>query len=229
MVTTRNKTTVARIALVFSLAFTGCYARTAPLPLPDADAPHIALPNPGSARGSVASTFPGAPIPLVVGVQANSPGPQAPGIDPRRVVERVASTLSSAQLFSAVLYPVSELAHLSPDWTLTVSVSSSLDLHAVENLAKDIAVGVSVLLLQPVLPTTYDLRVEIEAQIHSRDGKVVASYAQAPSLRFESNWISPDYEARAEWRDEAVALAVAALIDEIASDRTRLRDTAEPS
>lgn len=204
------------IALALLLPLPSCYARTIPLdPLVEHAQP------PGADAASTA------PLPLVVGVRAAQSGTQVPGIDSQRVVERFASELSSAQLFRAVVYPMSDLAHLSPDLVLDVTVASSMNLHEVENLAKDVAVGISVLLLQPVLPTTYDLRVEIGAQILSRSGRTIASYTQAPSLRFKSNWISPNQEARAQWREEAVARAVAAVVNDMAAGRAKLRAAAE--
>ena len=85
--------------------------------------------------------------------------------------------------------------------------------HRLANLAKDIAAGLSILLLQPVLPTVVDLEVELEAR-----GTATGT---APELRgtsrtrFEYTWIRAPKESIEQWHRKATDRAIDELIARI--------------
>ena len=191
--------TVAAVVVAMVVG-SGCYARTVPIPRgvdrpPASEAP--------ATRAAVDQR---------IGIRSGESAGNVPQIDPSRVVERFATRLAKAAVFTEVVYPFTSLAGGEPDVLYDVSVTSSVDLHPLSNLVKDIAGGVSVLLLQPALPTTYELDVEIAAIASSRDGRRLATHRASHALRFETTWLTPPAESLRAWHEETADGAIEALV-----------------
>lgn len=199
---------VAGVAM--TLAGAGCYARTAPIPSSIDE-------RPPSDRSPARAA-----IDRRVGIRLGESPTNVPQILPSRVVERFAARLAETGRFREVVYPLTALAGGEPDVVYDVSVSSSADLHPVSNLVKDIVVGVSVLLLQPALPTAYDLDVALAASASSRDGRRAATLRASHALRFETTWLAPPAESIRAWHDETADGAIDALIAMILLGRDAL-------
>jgi hypothetical protein len=153
-------------------------------------------------------------------VRDASVGPNVGRIRSLDVAERFARELRQAALFAEVVFPATELAPLRPDVTLEVSVASRHDLHPWENLLKDLAVGLSITLLQPLLPTHWDLDLDLAVHARDREGRTLAEAREASRHRFESNWFRPPEEALARWHEDAVDAAVGALVARLAAERS---------
>jgi hypothetical protein len=183
------------------LLLAACTARSFPL---DGAAP------PATPRGEA--------LPLTVGVAAASGGPNVARIRPLEVGERFARALREAGLFAEVGFPLTELATRGPDLALELSVASRHDLHVWRNLAKDVAVGLSVMLLQPLLPVTRDLELELGVRARDRAGRTLLESGATCRFRFESTWLRPREGDLARWHDEAVAHAVRGVVERLASE-----------
>jgi hypothetical protein len=159
------------------------------------------------------------PVPLTAGVSAASGGPNVARIRALDVGERFARELREASLFAEVTYPLTDLSPREPDVALEVSVASHHDKHVWKNLAKDVAVGLSVLLLQPLLPVTWDLELELGVRARDRAGRSLFESRESSRFRFESTWVRPPSEAAlARWHDEATLHAVRSLVARLASE-----------
>ncbi len=192
-----KRVSLLRVALWASaLALTGCYAKSSPI----------------TASPEYSASRPTPPLPFAVGLRSAAHGDNVALIQGAQVAGRFAMRLRDANVFSDVIYPMTELSPITPDLILEVSVSSAHDLHPLKNLAKDIAVGLSLLLLQPLLPTSYDLAVEITA-LPSGSG-----FAPAPELRatrrsrFSFTWLRASDEAIERWHLDTTNRAIDAMI-----------------
>ena len=192
----------------------GCYAKSVPM-----------LPRETTPLGEES---PASRPMLLAGVRSTTHGDNIARLHPERLAQRLAERLATASVFSDVVYPLTRQSAAVPDVVFEVSVSSRYDLHPVSNLAKDIAVGLSILLLQPVLPTVYELEVEIAAR---SPGSVGAPDSE-PDLRgtsrtrFEFNWLRAPAESIEQWHFEATDRAIEDLLARII-DRYGARPGAE--
>ena len=193
---------IALLASAFALGalivLAACYAKSVPLPqrAPSATPSH----SPDSRRT------------LLAGIRSTTHGDNIERLQPERLTQRLAERLADASIFSDVVYPLTKQSPAVPDVVFEVSVSSSYDLHPVSNLAKDIAVGLSVLILQPVLPTVYDLEVQLETSGSIADGTKLQGTSRT---RFEFNWLRASEESIEQWHREATDRAIDELVKRI--------------
>ncbi len=167
-------------------------------------------------------------LPLLVGVTRGGEGEGVPRLPADRGAERFAAALQQAGLFRGVVYPVSELAPLQPDLWIAVSQSSRYDRHLWRNLASDTAVGLSLLLLQPLLPSLADLEVEIAWEVRTPAGRALERGRAAASTRFESTFLRAPEREVARWHDETQALAIEAAIAQLRSAGASLASARAP-
>jgi len=158
------------------------------------------------------------PLALRAGVRDASAGPNVGRIRAGDVAERFARELREAGLFADVVFPLTELSPVEPDVTLEVQVASKHDLHPWQNLLKDLAVGLSVLLLQPLLPTTWDLDLDLGVRARDREGRTLVESRQSSRFRFESTWLRAPEDALVRWHADAVDFAVRALVARLAGE-----------
>ena len=183
----------------------GCYAKSFPL-------------APAPAPPTRAAT----PLPLTAGVRAGASGENVVRIHATDVLARFAGRLDGEGLFRDIVFPYTGLARVEPDLLLELSVASELDLHPIQNLLKDLVVGVSVLLLQPAVPTAYDLDVELTLRVRSARGDLIAQLQQTSRFRYETTWLHPPADSLDAWHREATDHAVEALIARLVAERGSL-------
>ena len=188
-------------ALVAPSVLAGCYAKSVPMPLREPSA------TPSHSSGSRPT--------LLAGIRSTTHGENIERLQPERLTQRLAKRLADASIFSDVVYPLTKQSPAVPDVVLEVSVSSSYDLHPVSNLAKDIAVGLSVLLLQPVLPTVYDLEVELATSGSISGGAPESKLLGRSRTRFEFTWLHASEESIEQWHREATDRAIDELVERI--------------
>jgi hypothetical protein len=181
--------------------WTGCYAKSAPMPLSE----------PSAKQSPEAGSRPT----LLVGIRGASHGDNIQRLHPERLTQRLAERLADAGIFSEVVYPLTELSPAIPDIVFEISISSHYDLHPLTNLAKDVAVGLSVLLLQPVLPTVYDLNVEVSASASPVGDQSRSKLVAARQSRFEFTWLRASEESIEAWHHETTERAIDALVKRI--------------
>ena len=183
-----------------AFALSGCYARSLPLaPLPEPAPGHI---SPALSR--------------VVGIRSGKHGDNVALVHAGRVAERFARRLFEAGVFSDVIHPLTDRSPARPDVVIELSVSSTHDLHPLKNLAADIAAGLSLLLLQPVLPTTWDLSVEITASGHGGGAGRAEVFRTAARSRFEFTWLRASQESIEHWHRETSDRAINAMVARVA-------------
>lgn len=179
----------------------GCYAKSVPMPPRAAAEPSTkaAVPRPT----------------LLAAVRSSEHGDNVGRIQPERLVQRFAERLYDATIFSDVVYPLTERSPAVPDVVFEISVASSYDLHPVSNLAKDVAVGLSILLLQPVLPTAYDLEVTLATRGVGTETK--PELLGTGQTRFEFNWLRAPDDSIEQWHRDTTDRAIDELVDRIAA------------
>lgn len=175
------------------LVLASCYARSFPL----ADAPLADAALSGEA-----------PLGLVVGLRAGEEGRNVFHIRQGEVVERFAERLAEAGLFERVIHPAGSRTAAPLPLVIELEVRSRYDLHAIRNLAQDVAAGATLLLLQPLLPTTWDLEIGLELRVRGSDGRVVWEQSASDLHRFESDWLHPPEAALADWHTQAIEHAL---------------------
>lgn len=143
-------------------------------------------------------------------------------IKPNDVVELFAKSLDDEHFFNTVIFPYTESSPIEPDVILEVSVMSTYDLHTNQNFLKGIAIGLSLLLLQPLLPTEYDLSVHLAVRAISRDRRPIKQYDYRNDFRFEYTVPRPSEESIIQWHKDAYRNVVEAVINEIKQDRAAL-------
>jgi len=204
---------IALLTSAFALVvLAGCYAKSVPMPPPEPSEPpsHSSGPRPT----------------LLAGIRTATHGDNIERLHPERLTQRLAERLAQASIFSDVVYPLTKQSPAVPDVVFEVSVSSSYDLHPVSNLAKDIAVGLSILFLQPVLPTVYDLEVKLATSGSTTDGAPASKLLGASRTRFEFTWLRASEESIEQWHRETTDRAIDELVERI-GDRYGARPKAE--
>ena len=179
----------AALLAAAALSVAGCYARSFPLPPVE--------------LADVESTPSPSPLPLDVGVRGGEEGANVFRVRQAEVVQRFAEQLAESGLFERVIHPPGPLAVESPLLVFELTIRSRHDLHAVRNLARDVAAGATLLLLQPLLPTTWDLELELGLRALVGEERVVWEEKRTSRHRFESDWLHPPDAAVAEWYDRA--------------------------
>jgi hypothetical protein len=195
------------------LGLTGCFARTVALDPPPAASDHDCCG--AQDRALVLSQSAG----LLVVEQE----PNVPQVQPLAVAEDFAEALANDGVFEHVVFPMSELAAVAAPITMELSVASSFDFHRFNNLLRDLATGASLLLLQPVLPTRYDLTLELTLTVGTEAGRTLWRGQEIIRSRFEYNWLRPPEEALDVWYRETQQRAVAALVTRLDAKRGELR------
>jgi len=184
------------------VVLTGCYAKSVPIaPL------EIAAPS---------SESPATQATLLAGVRGGEHGENIERLLPERIVQRFAERLAETRAFSEVVYPLTDQSPAVPDVVFEISVSSSYDLHPVSNLAKDVAVGLSILLLQPVLPTVYELEVQLATNAPMMGAENESALLGSGRSRFEFTWLQAPEESVRDWHRGTTDRAVDELVNRIA-------------
>jgi len=153
---------------------------------------------------------------LLAGVRAATHGDNVDLIVPESVVQHFAERLYAAGIFSDVVYPLTERSPAVADIVFELSVTSSYDLHRISNLARDIAVGLSVLLLQPMLPTVYDLEVTLTARAITTEDMQETVLEGSARSHFESTWLRVPEKSVRQWHRETARRAIDALVARVA-------------
>jgi hypothetical protein len=166
-------------------------------------------------------------IPLVVGVRSGEDGTNVFRVRPAELAQRFSEQLAEAALFERVVHPLGPLAEPEPALVLELTIRSRHDLHAVRNLAQDAAAGATLLLLQPLLPTTWDLEIELGLRALVGGNHVVWQQTQTSRQRFESDWLHPPEAAVAEWYASATQRALQQGIALVRAEREQLAAAAD--
>lgn len=162
------------------------------------------------------------PLPLLAGVARGAALESVPRLPAGAGVERFAARLHEVGIFRAVLYPAGALASPPPDLLLRVSLGSRYDRHRLRNLASDLAVGMSLLLLQPLLPALADLEIEVRWEARAPDGRLLHAERALVRNRIESTWLrTPEAEA-AHWHAATLDLAIDAALAQLSDARATL-------
>lgn len=209
---TEKRTLAPIIVLLLATTLPACYAKHFPTGEPPVP-PQVAV----------------QPVEFAVGVTkwVDNGKNNAARINQCDVVELFAKRLNAENLFTTVLFPYTGLSPSYPDVILEVSVSSNYNLHSGENLLKGVAIGLSLLLLQPALPTEYDLSVLLAVRATSRDGRLIKLYEYRSDYRFQYTLLQPSGEAINRWHGDTIIHAVEAVISQIKHDRSFLLEVAE--
>lgn len=162
------------------------------------------------------------PIPLRAGVARGEALESVPRVSAGAGLERFAARLHETGLFRAVVFPAGELASPPPDLLLRISLGSRYDRHRLRNLASDAAVGLSLLLLQPLLPSLADLEVELRWEARAPDGRLLHADRALVRNRLESTWLRTPEPEVARWHDETLGLAIDAALAQLAGARAEL-------
>ncbi len=160
-------------------------------------------------------------VPLVAGVvgAAAEPGDNVNWIQVDKVVAAFAQQLERAHVFKAVIHPYSDLAPVEPDLLFKVKVDSHFDRMEAKNFFKQVLVGGTLLLLQPVLPVQWDLTVHLEALASRPIRAWSKKYEERSTYRFESTWVQPSRVSIQSWNNDTYRDAVRALVAQIARDQ----------
>lgn len=193
--------------VVLATVLVGCYARSFPKEEPSVP---------------TQITVKGVDLTAAVAKAETQKDENVPRINPSDVVEYFAKRLNDEHFFKAVTFPYTELSPTHPDVILEVSVKSTYDLNTNENFLKGIAVGLTLLLLQPVLPTEYDLSLHVAVRALSRDGLPIKQYDFGSDFRFQYTVPRPSEESITQWHTDTIRQAVEALITQIKQDRAVL-------
>jgi len=187
-----------------ALGAAGCYAKH--------------FPQDGEASPAPSSTI---LVPLVAGVvgAAAEPGDNVNWIQVDTVVAAFAQQLERAHVFKAVIHPYSDLAPVEPDVLFKVKVDSHFDRMEVKNFFKQVLVGGTLLLLQPVLPVQWDLTVHLAAFASRPTRAWSKKYEERSTYRFESTWVQPSRVSIQSWNDDTYGDAVRGLVAQIARDQ----------
>lgn len=169
-------------------ALTGCYARSFPV--------GEAAPVSGVVE----------PVEILVGLRGGPVQPNVGRIHSVEVLERFLDQLAEGGLFTRLVYPYTDDAPAEPDLVLELSVSSHHDLHKWTNLGKDLLVGSSLLVLQPVLPTVYDLDLVLTLRVLGPGGESVTELVQEGRYRFEDNRVRASNASLEAWHEKAEEL-----------------------
>jgi hypothetical protein len=189
--------------LIAALASWGCYAKHFPL---EEEAPSSA------AAPRLAWT-------AGVMVAEAASGQNVRRINVSDVAERFARRLEAADVFERVVFPYTKLSPVAADVVFEISVRSRVDLKWWQNLVYQAAVGASLLLLQPVLPTQYDLWIDLTARATAADAGWVKEHHYRGVYRFEHNRIQARESEVQAWNDDATVDAAEQLVRRIAGDR----------
>ena len=196
--------TQAALTALIVLALAGCYARSFPL--------GEAAPTCGAVE----------PVGIVVGLRGGPAQSNVGRIQSVEVLERFLDHLAESGLFARLIYPYTDYAPDEPDLVLELSVSSHHDLHKWTNLGKDLLVGASLLVLQPVLPTVYDLDLVLTLRVLGPGGESVTELVQEGRYRFEHDRVRASNASLETWHEEAIEDALRSLEARLQTERALL-------
>jgi hypothetical protein len=163
-----------------------------------------------------------APLPRIAGIAAAESRERVPRLAGSEAVARFASSLAAAEVFEGLEFPATALANPKPDLVLDVAVESRYDPHRLRNLASDWLVGLSLLTLQPLIPSIADLCVEIRWEARASDARTLAGDSAIACNRIQSTWLRVPEADLATWHDATLARAIDAAVAQIARARARL-------
>jgi hypothetical protein len=194
----------AALTALVVLALVGCYARSFPL---------------GEAAPACETVE---PVGVVAGLRGGPTQSNVGRIRSVEVLERFLDHLEESGLFTRLIYPYTDHAPDKPDLVLELSVSSYHDLHKWKNLGKDILVGASLLTLQPVLPTVYDLDLVLTLLVLRPEGESVTELVQEGRYRFEHDRVRASNASLEAWHVEAIEDALRSLDARLRAERALL-------
>jgi hypothetical protein len=162
------------------------------------------------------------PIAESVGVIVIEPLPQGTELTATAIAERIAGRLRDDQVFSIVVFPFSDLSAVKPDLLLALRIRSEQDLKMRWNLPKAILVGLSMSLLQPVLPTVFSATVNVEAEVSDLSRRVVAEYSSTTQYEFKSTWFMPSSDSLGRYLQDTADHAAQYVVNQLKDDRANL-------
>jgi hypothetical protein len=169
------------------------------------------------------------PVGLVVGLRGGPVQQNVGRIHSVEVLERFLDQLAEGGLFTRLIYPYTDYAPAEPDLVLELSVRSHHDLHKWTNLGKDILVGASLLVLQPALPTVYDLDLVLTLRVLGPGGESVTELVQEGRYRFEHDKVRASNASLEAWHEMATEDALRSLEARLEAERALLLRAASKS
>ena len=165
-------------------------------------------------------------IQLVAGVQEveREIGSESVDLPSSEVVGMLAERLKDEEVFQTVVYPYTEMAMVDSDVVLKVSVEVFEDTKMGQNMVKAFLTGFTFFLLAPVLPTTFEMTVSIEAEAYSSSGELINSYQEDSKYRFESTKLIPTEQELKAFISDSARHAVEEMVNEIKTDQGSYRN-----
>jgi hypothetical protein len=194
---------IAAIGLLGLGAFvSGCYAKHHPL--------EGATPSPRATSA----------LPVVAGVVVAETGADdnARRVAATEVVQEFARHLEAAHLFERVVFPYTPLSQVAAQVVIEVRVTSRVDERFWWNLLTQSAVGASLGTLQPLLPQSCDLDIQLTARLHTPEGDWAREHQHRSRYRFETTWVQAREADLRAWRRAAEADAAARLVQQMIRD-----------
>jgi hypothetical protein len=168
-------------------------------------------------------------LPAIAAIAAAEPRTSVPRLTQSAALERFAARLAAAGLFDEIQFPASELANPKAGLWIHTAIDARYERHWLRNLASDWLVGLSVLTLQPLLPSIADLCVEIRWEAQRSDAQRLHGDSAVACNRIESTWLRVPEADVAKWHDETLARAIDRALLQIAGARDQLVATAASS
>jgi hypothetical protein len=198
-----NRIRIVILSVIALIMLQGCYTK------------HYALDGSSIPEPVKAET-----IDLVAGIESiKNETSEQNDLPPSEVVDLLAKRLDEDKVFSAVVYPYTEMAKVDADVILKVSCNVIEDLKMDQNLVKAVLTGLSLYLLSPVLPTEFDLILEIDVEAYTAQGQKINKYQSKSEYRFASTDFLPSEDSIYEWVEDSKKHAVEEMVNEIKNDR----------
>lgn len=166
-------------------------------------------------------------LPATAAVVPAEPSATVPRLTQSAALERFATRLAASEVFEELQFPASALANPRPDLLIHTAVDAHYERHWLRNFASDWLVGLSLLTLQPLLPSIADLCVEIRWEARRADARRLHADSARACNRIESTWLRVPESDLAKWHDETLARAIDRAVLQIASAREQLAATGE--
>jgi len=194
---------IALAAIFISLFGTGCYTKYYSVSAEDFPSPIRSIHH-----ARVAG----------VSVNAASAAPKASSISPQSVADLFVKRLVDEEIFSDVVYPYTDLAHVEADVLIDLTVKIEEHPHWGENIPKAIFTGLSFFLLAPVLPIRFTEVVDLTAAVESPQRTPLANYRYRSEYDLKYTTLVPDTDTLEEWLERVQEHAVEDILNQMKSD-----------
>jgi hypothetical protein len=163
------------------------------------------------------------PIPIAVqtmhktvGVTMNSrsKAPRASSVAPTQVVELFVRRMREEAMFSDIIFPYTELAHVQPSILFDATVTIDEQAHWVENFIKAALTGASFFILTPVLPLHFGFVVDLDVERRELETGTAERFRYASQYECYY-WIYPLQKVLVEWLERTQLHAVEDVLNQI--------------